>query len=38
MGNFKKLTVWQIAKDIAINIYRVTDNVLFKKILVLEIR
>ena len=31
MGNFKELTVWQMAKDIAVNIYRVTDSSQFKR-------
>jgi hypothetical protein len=26
MGNFQKLHVWQIAKDIAIKIYRLTGS------------
>jgi hypothetical protein len=37
MGNFKKLNVWQIAKDLALNIYKLTDAEQFKKILVLKI-
>jgi len=31
MGNFKKLRVWQIAKDLAVKIYKLTQNPLFKK-------
>ncbi len=31
MGNFQKLRVWQIAKDLAIKIYKLTQNPQFKK-------
>jgi four helix bundle protein len=31
MGNFQKLRVWQIAKDLAIKIYKLTQNSQFKK-------
>lgn len=31
MGNFKKLRVWQAAKELAVKIYRLTQNPLFKK-------
>jgi four helix bundle protein len=31
MGNFKKLRVWQIAKDLAVKIYKLTQNPQFKK-------
>jgi four helix bundle protein len=31
MGNFQKLRVWQFAKDLAVNIYQLTQNPLFKK-------
>jgi four helix bundle protein len=31
MGNFKKLMVWQKAKDLAVNVYKLTDSVPFKK-------
>jgi four helix bundle protein len=31
MGNFRKLRVWQIAKDLAVKIYQLTQNPLFKK-------
>ena len=30
MGNFFKLRVWQIAKDLAVKIYRLTKNQKFK--------
>jgi four helix bundle protein len=31
MGNFRKLRVWQIAKDLAVKIYKLTRNPQFKK-------
>jgi four helix bundle protein len=31
MGNFQKLRVWQIAKDTAVKIYKITQNSNFKK-------
>jgi four helix bundle protein len=31
MGNFKNLRVWQIAKELAVNIYRLTQNPQFRK-------
>jgi four helix bundle protein len=31
MGNFQKLRVWQLAKDLAIKIYRLTQNHEFSK-------
>jgi four helix bundle protein len=31
MGNFQKLRVWQIAKDLAIKIYRLTQSNEFSK-------
>jgi len=31
MGNFKDLMVWQQSKDLAVNIYRLTDNGLLNK-------
>jgi len=31
MGNFQKLVVWQKAKDLAVNIYKLTDSGNFKK-------
>jgi len=31
MGNFKKLHVWQKAKDLAVNIYKLTDSGYFIK-------
>lgn len=31
MGNFKELYVWQNAKDLAVDIYRLTSAPLFKK-------
>jgi len=31
MGNFQKLQVWQIAKDLAVKIYRLTQNNEFAK-------
>ena len=31
MGNFKELKVWQQAKDLAVDIYRLTDQGLFIK-------
>jgi four helix bundle protein len=31
MGNFQKLRVWQIAKELAIKIYKLTQNPQFKK-------
>jgi four helix bundle protein len=31
MGNFKKLLVWQLGKDLAIKIYKLTQNLQFKK-------
>jgi four helix bundle protein len=31
MGNFQKLRVWQIAKELAVKIYRLTKNPQFKK-------
>jgi four helix bundle protein len=31
MGNFQKLRVWQIAKDLAVKIYKLTQNPGFKK-------
>jgi four helix bundle protein len=31
MGNFKNLRVWQIAKELVVKIYRLTQNPQFKK-------
>ena len=31
MGNFRKLKVWQYAKDLAIEIYKLNQNPVFKK-------
>ena len=31
MGNFRKLRVWQIAKELAVNTYKLTQNLQFKK-------
>jgi four helix bundle protein len=31
MGNFQKLRVWQIARELAIKIYKLTQNPQFKK-------
>ena len=31
MGNFQKLRVWQAAKGLAVNIYKLTQNPQFKK-------
>ena len=31
MGNFKELSVWQHAKDLAVNIYKITDQEKFCK-------
>ncbi len=31
MGNFQKLRVWQIAKELAVKIYKMTQNLPFKK-------
>jgi four helix bundle protein len=31
MGNFQKLRVWQIAKELAVRIYKLTQNSQFKK-------
>jgi four helix bundle protein len=31
MGNFKELKVWQQAKDLAVDIYRLTDQGFFNK-------
>jgi four helix bundle protein len=31
MGNFKKLRVWQLAKELAVNIYKLSQNLQFKK-------
>ena len=31
MGNFKELRVWQIAKELAVKIYKMTQNPQFKK-------
>lgn len=31
MGNFQKLNVWQFAKDLSVEIYRLTQNSAFKK-------
>ena len=31
MGNFKKLHVWQLAKELAVKIYKLTQNSEFKK-------
>ncbi len=31
MGNFKKLLVWQNAKDLAVNVYKLTDSVNYNK-------
>lgn len=31
MGNFQKLSVWQIAKDLSVNIYKLTQNLQFSK-------
>ncbi len=31
MGNFQKLRVWQIAKELAVQIYKMTQNLQFRK-------
>jgi len=31
MGNFKKLNVWQLAKDLAVKIYKLTQTSTFSK-------
>ena len=31
MGNFQKLRVWQIAKELAVNIYKLTSNQTFSR-------
>ena len=31
MGNFQKLRVWQMAKDLAVRIYKLTDQELISK-------
>ena len=31
MGNFKQLRVWQIAKELAVKVYKLTQNQQFKK-------
>jgi four helix bundle protein len=31
MGNFKKLNVWQLAKDLAVRIYKLTQTSAFSK-------
>jgi four helix bundle protein len=31
MGDFRKLNVWQDAKDLAVDIYKITNNINFKK-------
>jgi hypothetical protein len=31
MGNFQKLRVWQFAKELAVKIYKLTQNLHFKK-------
>jgi four helix bundle protein len=31
MGNFQKLRVWQLAKELAVNIYKLTQNEPFQK-------
>ena len=31
MGNFQKLRVWQTAKELAVNIYKLTQNPQFRK-------
>jgi four helix bundle protein len=31
MGNFQKLRVWQLAKNLAVKIYKITQNQPFKK-------
>ncbi|HAX93565.1 MAG TPA: four helix bundle protein, partial [Bacteroidales bacterium] len=31
MGNFMELKVWQIAKDLAVKIYKLTQNQFFNK-------
>ena len=31
MGNFQKLRVWQIAKELAVKIYKMTQNPKFRK-------
>ena len=31
MGNFKELRVWQLAKDLAVRIYKLTQNPTFSK-------
>jgi len=31
MGNFKKLNVWLKAKNLAVNICKITDSALFNK-------
>jgi hypothetical protein len=38
MGNFQKLHVWQIAKELAIKIYKMTQSLQLKKILDSRIR
>ena len=31
MGNFRKLRVWLAAKELAVNIYKLTNNSQFRK-------
>lgn len=31
MGNFQKLRVWQIAKELAVKIYKLTNNPAFRR-------
>jgi four helix bundle protein len=31
MGNFKDLNVWQKAKDLAVNVYKLTGSALYAK-------
>jgi four helix bundle protein len=31
MGNFQKLRVWHLAKDLAVTVYKITDSVYYNK-------
>lgn len=31
MGNFKRLHVWQLAKNMAVTVYKITDSVYYNK-------
>lgn len=31
MGNFQKLRVWQVAKDLAVKVYKLTNSLQFRK-------